>query len=123
MVISRRTSNVYTGTDPIESVTAESSSWDIEKIAAYSSVGLAVLILLIVLIRHRTKKKKEAKVMEERVIKTEEEASKPLPPADMTQAIQNLETTIIDLKADEIRKALDQEKKEEEQSDQHYRKH
>ena len=109
MVLSRRTSNVYTGDDPVESLTSSSSSWDIEKIAAYASLVLGLFILMMILIYRHRKKTTTVKVKQERVVKNEQEAKKPAPPADMTQALQNLETTMIDLKADEIRKAADQE--------------
>jgi hypothetical protein len=112
MVISRRTSNAYTGTDPVESVTSESSSWDVEKIIAYSSAALAAVFLLLLVLHQLRRKHKEKKVHRERIVKEEKKSQEPAPPVDMTQALQNLETTMLDLKADEIRKAAEKDGEE-----------
>jgi len=104
MVVSRRTSNAYTGTDPVESVTSQSSSKDVEKIIAYCSAALAAVFLFLLLLHRFRRKHKEKKVHHERIIKEEKRSREPAPPVDMTQALQNLETTMLDLKVDEIQK-------------------
>lgn len=58
MVISRRTSNEYSGTDPVETVNHGNSDVDREKVLLYCSIAAIALIVLILAL-HSWQKKKE----------------------------------------------------------------
>lgn len=106
MLVSRNTSNTYIGDDPVESVTSETSSYDLEAVYALITVCLLVLIALGIVIRYFHHKKKNIKVAKQRIVKNEEKANEPLPPVDVTQALEIFDTEVLDL--DKVRE-LDEE--------------
>ncbi len=116
MLVSRNTSNVYSGDDPVESVTSETSSYDLEAVYAFITIGLLVLMLLGIVIRYFHHKKKNIKVAKQRIVKNEEKANEPLPPVDVTQALEIFDTEVLDL--DKVRE-LDEEHQRRIHHDQH----
>lgn len=106
MLVSQRTANTYTGDDPIESVTASTQSFDMEYVFVGVTVGLVVAIILGTLIHKLWKKRHDKKVVIKREVKNEEKAKEPLPPVDVTQALEVFDTEVLDL--DKIRE-LDEE--------------
>jgi hypothetical protein len=112
LIMSRNTSNQYVGEDPVEAVTADTSSVDIRMIIANITGAIILLVVIVFIVIHflrkRAKKKVIETVKEERRIK--EENSKDL---EITQAIEILNTEMIRL--EEIRKAEEEMKKHDEQ--------
>ena len=106
MLVSRNTSNIYIGDDPVESVTVDTSSYDLESLYMQITVGLIALILLGVLLRRFLVKKNNKNVAKRREKKEIEKAQEPLPPVDVTQALEIFDTEVLDL--DKIRE-LDEE--------------
>lgn len=111
MLVSRRTSNTYPGERPLESVTAESKSFDLERALVFASIGGAVVLLVLLVLWLLLKRRKKVKVAKRRETIQEEEKDKPLPPVDTTQALHIFDTEV--LRLDEI-KELEKEASEDE---------
>ncbi len=103
LVSGRRTSNHYTGEDPVESLSISNSSFDFEHIYMYITIGAGVLFLLGMILSRRQRRRLEQEVLLRREEINLEKAREPLPPVDVTQALTIFETEV--LRLDEIRKA------------------
>lgn len=102
-LVRRRTSNAYKEKDPREVLDVHNQSFDMEFVwVIFSIVGLSAVLVLYVN-RDTIKKHRETKVEKRRLELQEKEKEKPLPPADVTQALEVLNTEMIRL--EEIREA------------------
>ncbi len=113
MVLSRHTSNDYADEDPVEAITVENSSYDLQKTLIVVGIGALLILILLIVWLTRSNRRRVRTTRERRVIKNEEIASQPLPPVDVTQVFQVFETEV--LRLDEIEKA----RKEAEENDQY----
>lgn len=105
MLISRRTSNEYAGSDPEEAVTASTESFDLEamyvRIALISIITLLLLLALLFVLLRTRKRKVKAKRIEKEANK--EQTKEP----GMKETIEKFETEM--LKLDSIKREADKE--------------
>ena len=123
MLTSIPTSNDYAGEDPVDAVSYETSSFDVDLFVSRLSIAaicFSVFLVLLIFIIRKVRRKKN-KVISEQI---HEEARKTSEDLDVTQAIHILDTQVLHL--DEIQDELtrqyemekQQEDKDEEKDDQ-----
>ena len=117
MLVSRSTSNVYVGDDPVESVTSSTMSYDLESLFITITVSLVSIIILGVIIKLIYSKKHNKTVKKQRVEKEEKKAKEPLPPVDVTQALEIFDTEVLDL--DKIREIDEEHQRRIRENDKH----
>ena len=113
LLIKESSSNQYTGEDPVEVVTHETSSFDMEYAFVVISVSAAILLAVLIFLIRWLKKRRLAKAVAQHQAH-QENVKKEVENLEVTQALHILDTSILDL--NEVRKA-DQEAKDND--DQH----
>ncbi len=119
MLVSQLTSNVYTGEDPVESLTNDTNSFDMENALIKLTIAVFIFLLFIVILSRifsRRRKKKSIEVHDKKSEKVEKEIEN----LDITQALHILDTQMISLeeireaeeKLDEVKVLEDAEEKE-----------
>ena len=96
-VLSRSTSNIYGGDDPVEVLTAENSSYDTEWLRIRLVIGFTAFIILFVLLMAWLRKRSRKQLIVQQETRIEREKDAPLPPVDTTQAMRLFETEVLNL--------------------------
>ena len=115
LLMKESSSNQYTGEDPLEVVTHETSSFDQEYAFVVISLGAVVLLGILIFVLRWLKKRRLAKAIAQHAVH-QENVRKEVEDLEVTQALHILDTSILDL--NEVKKA-DQEAKDN--NDQHDR--
>ena len=113
LLVKESSSNQYTGEDPVEVVTHETSSFDREYAFVLISVGAAVLLGVLAFVMRWLKKRRLARAVVQHAAH-QDDVKKEVENLEVTQALHILDTSILDL--NEVKKA-DQEAKDND--DQH----
>ena len=114
LLTSRRTSNNYLSEDASETVTHETSSYDMEWTLIRASLAFGAALIFLLILWRILKALRKSKLKKEQMHREEEKKSEK--PLEVTQAIEILNTEMMNL--EEIRKAEEEQKKKEEEEEQ-----
>ncbi|MBQ1532171.1 MAG: glucosaminidase domain-containing protein [Solobacterium sp.] len=96
-VLSRSTSNIYGGDDPVEVLTAENSSYDTEWLRIRLVIAFTAFIILFIFLMAWLRKRSRKQLVVQQETRIEREKDAPLPPVDTTQAMRLFETEVLNL--------------------------